>query len=203
MKRWFAVGAALLVAAGSFKAVAGEWKKFSPPDGKFSVLLPDDPIQDKKTQQTAVGPAETTTYACQIQRGEDSSVFAVAVSEYPPSTAGIKEIHQEGVSEEHANVLVESAANGAIKNFKGGQLRGTAQVTVGSYTGKEITLESPDTVFVSRYFWVAPRLYMVQVVTTPEQKSALDSTITKFLNSFEVKEDQPKEEPPATVSPGQ
>jgi hypothetical protein len=200
MTRLYVVGAALLIAAGSFKAAAaGEWKKFSPPDGKFTVLLPGDPIEEKTTQNTAVGATQRTTYACQVENGEDSSVFAVSVSEYPPSTAGIKETHREGVSEEHANVLVESAANGAIKNFQG-QLRGTAQVTLGSYTGKEITLESPTTVFISRYFWVAPRLYMVQVVTTPEQKSALDSTIAKFFNSFEVKEDKPKDTPPANTS---
>ena len=40
--RWHVVGAAVLLAAGSFKAAAEEWKKFSPPDGKFTVLLPDN-----------------------------------------------------------------------------------------------------------------------------------------------------------------
>ncbi len=200
--RWHVIGAAVLLTVGSFKVAAEEWKKFSPPDGKFTVLLPDKPIEQKKTQDTAVGPTPMTTYACEVNPGDDSSIFAVTVSEYPPSTAGIGEIHQDGMSEEHANVLVESAANGAIKNFDG-QLRGTAQVTLGSYTGKEITLESPTTVFIARYFWIAPRLYVIQVVTTPDQKSVLDSTIAKFFNSFQVKETEPQDTPPTVVSPGQ
>lgn len=193
MRGWLIIGSLLLLVAGSFKAAAEDWKKFSPPDGKFSVLLPGEPIEQKSTQQTAVGPAEMTMYGYELRHGEDSSLFAVTVSDYPPSTAAIADAHQDGQSEEHANILVETAANGAIKKF-GGQLTGTAQVTVGSYTGKEITLESPTNVFVARYFWVPPRLYMIQVLTTPEQKAGLDSAIAKYLNSFEVKE---PESPPA------
>jgi hypothetical protein len=165
----------LLTSLTAFAADA--WKEFTAPDGSFSILMPGEPTESKLTQKTAVGSTQVTRYVIELQEGGQShTALGVSVSAYPVATVG----------DEHTQTLLDSARDGAVKIFAGGQLRGERDFELNGVKAKEIILERGETVARMRYFWVAPRLYQIQAITSPEMETKLAAELENFFTSFKL-----------------
>jgi hypothetical protein len=155
---------------------AEPWKEFTAKDNSFSILFPGEPAEKSAIQQTAVGPTKMTMYSVELKEGvEPHSALGVSISEYPVGAVG----------EEHTQTLLNSARDGAVKAFKG-QLRGERDLELGGLKGKEVILETQTSVARMRYFWVPPRLYQINVITTPEMENTLSNDFEKFFASFKL-----------------
>ena len=153
--------------APSNAADNGGWVKFTSPNGRFSVLMPEIPEEKTETTDSANGPYTTHLFVVR----DTTSVYLIGWVDYDPSF--------------NFNRQAELEAN--RDNFVKGisaTLLNTRPTMVDGYSGLEFTAETGDRVFKSRVFLVGRRPYQI-VIGSP--KGFDDAAITdRFFSSFKV-----------------
>ncbi|MBK1987830.1 hypothetical protein A0J48_009810 [Sphaerospermopsis aphanizomenoides BCCUSP55] len=152
------------------------WKKFSSPEGKFSILMPGTPTESKQKVNTKNGTVEVNLFT--IERQQDEVKYTVAYIDYP----------EDYIELLKRNNLVEQAIDAgkktALQNAKG-TLISEEKINLGDYLGKEVNYTKPgDKIIKQRIFLVEKRLYQVSAETTKQKQKYLTKSITGFCDSF-------------------
>lgn len=143
------------------------WAKFTSTDGRFSVLLPGKPEENKDTQNSPYGPYTVYLFTAK-GTGE---IFLVGWVDYDPK------FRFDNQKELEANR--DNFAKGV--NAK---VLETTPVKLGVNPGIEFTAESAEAFFRSRVYIVGRRPYQLIAVRA---KGGQDSpNVERFFSSFEV-----------------
>ena len=148
------------------------WKPFSSQEGRFKVLLPGTPTQEKKNTKTKYGTFPTTIFS--VVREEEAG-YLVSYLDFPQNinlTARNRD--------QYLSAIATGFAQGA-----GGRLVSQQNIRLGNLSGKEVRLQFEQGVIgKGRLFLANKRLYTVIVITDKEKN--LTKSIQGYLNSFQL-----------------
>jgi hypothetical protein len=156
--------AAFSLATGFSQAA---WMKFESTPGAFSVLLPAEPSEDKKTQDSPHGPYTTVLFMSKA----DPEVYLVGWVDYDPK------FNFDPVKELEAN------RDNLVKTVNG-KLLTSKNITMSGYQGLEFTGESARIAFKSQVFIVGKRPYLL-CYAYPLGKGSVPNA-AKFFSSFHL-----------------
>ena len=144
------------------------WVKFTSPNGRFSVLMPEIPPEKTETTDSANGPYTTHLFVVK----DTTSVYLIGWVDYDPSF--------------NFNKQSELAANrdNFVKGIKA-TLISTRPLTIDGYQALEFVAEVGDRVFKSRVYMVGRRPYQIVIGYAKDQEDPL--TTNRFFNSFKVR----------------
>ncbi|MGI8503506.1 MAG: hypothetical protein ACR2LR_20580 [Hassallia sp.] len=156
-------------------AQVSQWKLFTAPDGRFTVLMPGMPKRVTQTQKTFMGEINLEVFLGQPPKQEVA--YVVAFNDFPDSYG------QMTNSQEILNNAQEMALKTTQSNLIGARdIRST-----NGHPGKEIEyVNSGGKITRNRMYFAEGRLYQVMVITTKKQQKYLAKSITGYLNSFNV-----------------
>ena len=156
-----AVAVGLVLAAGCGPKM--DWKEFTGPDGKFTVLMPGTP---KEQSQPAPVPG-LTVKMYMVDLG--SSAFAVSTTDLPPGTP----------------FDYTAGVQGAIQGYQG-KLLSSTDVTIGGSKGKafEAEIAKPKGYVSGQMVVVNNRLYQLIAIGSNARTSNPD--VQKFFDSFKL-----------------
>ena len=169
-KKFPAVLSLLLFAAVSASAQqpAG-WVKFSPAGSPFTILMPSEPKEDKKTTESPSGPYTTYLYSSITPERE---IYLVGWVDYDPR-------FNFGVQAE-----LEANRDNFVKNLKA-TLLSTTPIKLGTHPGIEFKAEVPGRAdIVSRVYIVGRRPFQL-IMVTPAGRDASANRV-RFFSSFRL-----------------
>jgi hypothetical protein len=143
------------------------WVKFTSPEGRFSVFMPEIPQDKTETVDSAHGPYTTHLFIVR----DTTSVYLIGWVDYDPSFAFNRQAE------------LEANRDNFVKGINA-RLVTTRPTVIDGYSAIEFTAETADKVFKSRVFLVGRRPYQI-VIGSPK---TLDDTATtqRFFSSFKV-----------------
>ena len=145
----------------------GGWIKFSSPEGRFSVLIPETPEDKAETQNSSHGPYTTHLFIVR----DSASVYLIGWVDYDPSFNFNRQAE------------LEANRDNFVKGIEA-TLVSTRPTVIDGYSGIEFTAETADRVFKSRVFLVGRRPYQIVIGSA---KGFDDTASTaRFFNSFKV-----------------
>jgi hypothetical protein len=150
-----------------------EWMPFTSSAGKFRVLFPGEPTEQKESVKTPAGVVEVTTFFVEQQLEQVN--YVVTYARFP--AAAVK-------AGSEAKRL-DNARDGAVARMKG-KLKSEKRIALQKqYPGRELLIETPDKRRVrGRIYAVGDRLYQVLVLGPA---AVVDSKETsRFLDSFQL-----------------
>lgn len=160
--------AALLALTGSVTAqdTPAEFKSEA---GKFSILFPEKPAEQKRTADTPGGLIETHRYVA----AKDGVQYLVSHVDYPAAT----------VKEAGADAILEATRDSLTETVKG-KLLSDKKATLDGNPGREFVIDNEKQHYRVRQFLVTNRLYQV-VNAGPKEKIATEP-VEKFQASFKL-----------------
>ena len=169
-KKILAVLSLVLLAALNAAAQApAPWVKFSPPGSPFTVLMPAQPQESKKTSDSPNGPYTTYLYS---SRSPEREIYLVGWVDYDPKF----------------NFGVQAELNANRDNFVKsvqGKLLSTTPIKLGAHPGIEFKAEVTGKVdIVSRVYIVGRRPYQL-IAVTPAGRDA-SANLQRFFSSFQL-----------------
>jgi hypothetical protein len=151
------------------------WKVFTPPDGRFSVLMPGQPRVTSQTQRTFMGEINLQMFLAQPPRQEVA--YVVAFNDFPDSY---------GQMANPEEVLL-NAQNMALKTTRSNLISQKSIRSSNGHPGREIEyVNAGGKITRNRLYFAEGRLYQVMVITTKRQQKFLTKSIAGYLNSFNV-----------------
>ncbi|MTJ55465.1 hypothetical protein FJR38_23690 [Anabaena sp. UHCC 0253] len=154
------------------------WKLFYAPDSSFRILMPGNPKVEKQTVKTKSGNIELNMFT--VERKQEDVKYVVGYVDY--SSEYIELLNRNNLVEK----ALENGRDSVVKKAKG-ILISEQKITLGNYSGKEISYSKPgDKIVKQRIYLVDKRLYQVSVETTKRRQKYLTKSIEGFLNSFNV-----------------
>jgi hypothetical protein len=149
-----------------------EWKEFASKEGRFKVLMPGTPDQDKAETDSDFGKG--VLHMSVVRAGK--TTYGANYCDFPAEIkkAPLKQVY-------------DSSRDGAVANLEG-KLASEKDVKLGEYPGREIQIDVAEgkRLFRVRVYLVDQRLYQVVVFGTRE--AAVSKEADKFLDSFELAE---------------
>lgn len=143
---------------------------FSPPDGSFTVLLPDQPKLTTQTYKTAVGDAPASLWTYEVSN--DLAFFVVQAS-YPKGSL-------TGAS---PSAVFDAALNGMVSTTTGAKIVTQGATTLGGHPGRTFVVDTPDATVKGALYIVNDDLYMIYAGYTSAITDMTDADA--FLASFE------------------
>ena len=146
----------------------GGWVRFTSETGRFSVLMPEIPVEKPgTTTQGEHGPY--TTHLLVVR--DATSVYLIGWVDYAP--------------EFNFNRQAELEANrdNFIKGIKG-KLLTTRPTTIDGYSAIEFVAETADRTFKSRVYMVGRRPYQIVIGSPKGQDDSVN--LNRFFNSFKI-----------------
>jgi hypothetical protein len=157
------------------QAVEPQWKLFTAPDGRFTVLMPGMPKQDTQTQKTYMGEINLEIFLAQPPKQEVA--YLVVYSDFP---------HSYGQMSNPQEIL-NNVRDMALKTTQSNLISQRNIRSSNGHPGKEIAyVNSGGKITRNRIYVAEGRLYQVMAITTKKQQKTLAKTITGYLNSFHV-----------------
>ncbi|MCI0459781.1 MAG: hypothetical protein L0Z62_22755 [Gemmataceae bacterium] len=148
-----------------------EWKPFAPPSGRFTVLMPGSPIEQKEKAKTSTGEVEVTLFVLEL-KGEGT--FAVGYSELPPAAA------RSGLEQRR----LDNARDGVIATSKG-RLLSERPLPLKKFPGRELQIQAQDETRIrTRLYAVRNRLYQLMAVGPAAWTESREAI--RFLESFRL-----------------
>jgi hypothetical protein len=152
-----------------------QWKLFTAPDGRFSVLMPGMPKRVTQTQKTFMGEINLEVFLGQPPKQEVA--YVVAFNDFP---------HSYGQMSNPQEIL-NNAQEMALKTTQSNLIGARDIRSSNGHPGKEIEyINSGGKITRNRMYLAEGRLYQVMVITTKKQQKYLAKSITGYLNSFNV-----------------
>lgn len=159
----------LLAALAASAQTPADWVKFSPAGSHFTILMPSEPKENKKTEESTSGPYTTTLYTAITPERE---IYLVGWVDYDPK-------FKFGVQAE-----LEANRDNFVKSVKA-TLLSTTPIKLGTHPGIEFKAEIPGRAdIVSRVYVVGRRPYQL-ITVTPLGRDASASR-TRFFSSFQL-----------------
>lgn len=140
------------------------WTKFSSPWGRFSVLVPERPLQDDQSKDTRVGKVVMHFFTTRSQGG----VFIVAYADY-----AISEAKQE----------LDANRDSFLKGMKA-TLISESDIKLQENPGRDIKAVRDELSIRSRIYLVGKRYYQLVSITPATLSGNVEAD--KFLTSFEL-----------------
>jgi hypothetical protein len=152
---------------------SAEWVKFSPPEGRFTILLPELP--QSVAQKGAEANGQEIPEHVYFALGKDikDSIFMVMYAEgsAPP------------VDQQQA---LDNAIDGMLKEGQGTLLH-KENISLDSYLGREIEFSDDSNITQARVYGVERRLYMLLYIRPKGSDAVLASKdAAKFFSSFKL-----------------
>ncbi|MEH2390295.1 MAG: hypothetical protein V7K21_01020 [Nostoc sp.] len=183
----FVCGGSILVEARQLKSLAGvvkptvsqptqlQWKLFTAPDGRFSILMPGSPNRNTQSQKTYMGEINLEIFVAQPPKQQVA--YIVTYNDFPYSYGQMAD----------PQALLNNARDMALKTTKSNLISQRNIRSSNNHPGKEIEyINSGGKITKSRMYVAEGRLYQVMAITTKKQQKTLAKTITGYLNSFHV-----------------
>ena len=155
------------------------WIEYKPSGGRFSVSLPAIPEERVQMVDTALGPLEMHSALLIIMRRHDFIVCGVMYNDLPRQ-----------ITEPSAIAgVINGARDQVLSANSQRKLISEKELTLGSYKGRELTIEQPDLLIIARIFVVKERVFEL-ITTTPrpqetnEGNEFADTVRQKFWLSF-------------------
>jgi hypothetical protein len=147
------------------------WREVRPPDGRFSVLMPGVPRQQKSPQ--ALRPGDVPMIIDTYELVWRNMTFSLHHFELPPN--------------EDADAFVRDYGQGIARQFPGSILRPEQPVWQGGRNGKEYVLILPNNrgTLVRRLFLVGRHVYLLSVSGANVSPTSPD--VTRFFNSLSMR----------------
>lgn len=148
-------------------AVESGWVQFNSTEGRFSVLMPEIPVDQTETKDSAHGPYTTHLFIVK----DTTSVYLIGWVDYDPRFNFDRQAELEANRDNFVNGLKA-------------KLLSTRRTFIDGYSAVEFTAETADRIFKSRVYMVGRRPYQI-VIGSPK---ALDDSanVNRFFNSFKV-----------------
>ena len=169
--RWIIVFVTFTISVGSaWPDDKPEWKEFTSKEGRFKVLMPGAPMQDKAETESDFGKG--VLHMNTVQTGK--TMYGAHYCDFP---AAIKKVPLKQV--------YDSSRDGAAANLEA-KLVSEKDVKLGEHPGRETQIEvaGGKRLFRTRVYLVDQRLYQVVVFGTKE--AATSKEADKFLESFKL-----------------
>jgi hypothetical protein len=161
--------------AQTVNSQVSQWKLFTAPDGRFTVLMPGMPKRVTQTQKTFMGEINLEVFLGQPPKQEVA--YVVAFNDFP---------HSYGQMSNPQEIL-NNAQEMALKTTQSNLIGARDIRSSNGHPGKEIEyVNSGGKITRNRMYFAEGRLYQVMVITTKKQQKYLAKSITGYLNSFNV-----------------
>jgi hypothetical protein len=161
--------------AQTSESQVSQWKLFTAPDGRFTVLMPGMPKRVTQTQKTFMGEINLEVFLGQPPKQEVA--YVVAFNDFP---------HSYGQMTNPQEIL-NNAQEMALKTTQSNLIAARDIRSSNGHPGKEIEyVNSGGKITRNRMYFAEGRLYQVMVITTKKQQKYLAKSITGYLNSFNV-----------------
>ncbi|HEY8224803.1 MAG TPA: hypothetical protein VIG25_05955 [Pyrinomonadaceae bacterium] len=145
----------------------GGWVRFTSPEGRFTVLMPETPTDKQSVEQSEHGPFTTHLFIVR----DTQSVYLIGWVDYDPNF--------------NFNRSLELEAN--RDNFVKGvsaTLLTTKTLEIDGYPALEFTCETPDRIFKSRVYMVGRRPYQIVIGSPKGQDDSI--SLNRFFGSFKI-----------------
>lgn len=164
-KRFLALSLIICVTSAVHASLqATEWGKFSAPEGRFTVLLPDKPVRDDQSKVTPVGKVLMHFFTARSETG----VFIVAYTDY-----AIGDAKRE----------LDANRDSFLKGMKA-TLVSESDIKLQGNPGREIKATRDELNIRSRIYLVGKRYYQAVAITPATLPGNVEAD--KFLTSFEL-----------------
>ncbi|WP_373528742.1 hypothetical protein [Nostoc sp.] len=155
--------------------VQPRWKLFTPPDKRFTILMPGSPNRATQYQKTYMGEITLKIFVAQPPKQEVA--YIVTYNDFPYSYGEMAD----------PQAVLNNAQDMALKTTKSNLISQRNIRSSNNHPGKEIEyINSGGKITRSRMYVAEGRLYQVTAITTKKQQKTLAKTITGYLNSFHV-----------------
>ncbi|WP_445636283.1 DUF1795 domain-containing protein [Nostoc sp. DSM 114161] len=155
--------------------VQPKWKLFTPPDGRFSILMPGRPNRETQFQKTYMGEINLEIFVAQPPKQEVA--YIVTYNDFPYSYGQMSD----------PQAVLNDARDMALKTTQSNLISQRNIRSSNNHPGKEIEyINSGGKITKSRMYVAEGRLYQVMAITTKKQQKTLAKTITGYLNSFQI-----------------
>lgn len=150
------------------KPASNEYKSVG---GRFSILFPKDPKEEKQTTDTDVGSIDSYSFTVE----DKSIVYMVTYNDYPA----------DAMISADVDTVLDGARDGAL-NSTNSKLISETKIQIDGYSGREIKAQTSkdNMIIVSRIYLVKNRLYQILALATHENCD--NSSYIKFFNSFKL-----------------
>jgi hypothetical protein len=163
--RFFIIALLICAACASqASAQAPPWTKYSSPEGRFTVLMPADPMREEQSKETRGEKVVMRFFTA----GSEKGIFIVAYADYRMS----------GVKQE-----LDANRDSFLRGMKA-TLLSESDIKLRENPGREIRAERDRLSIRSRIFLVGQRYYQVVAITPATLPGNLEAD--RFLNSFEL-----------------
>lgn len=153
---------------------AKDWVQYNSEEGRYSVLLPTQPVLNSQDATTSTGQKATQHYASST---DESTAYLVGYFDKAGATFSF-----------------DRARDGMVAKIRG-TLLAEKVISLSGYAGREVKVaakgsDGGDYIAVARYYEVKERIYVVEVVFPKENESAAAGKSAKFFDSFAVAKPQ-------------
>ncbi|GAX38564.1 hypothetical protein [Nodularia sp. NIES-3585] len=155
--------------------VQPQWKVFTAPDRRFSVLMPGKPDRNTEIQKTYMGEINLEIFVAEPPKQEVA--YLVVYNDFPYSYAQMTS----------PQTILNNARDMALKTTKSNLISQRNIRSSNGHPGKEIEyVNAGGKITRSRMYVAEGRLYQVMAITSKKQQPTLARTITGYLNSFHL-----------------
>jgi len=155
--------------------VQPQWKLFTAPDGRFTILMPGMPQRETQTQKTYMGEINLEIFVAQPPKQQVA--YLVTYNDFPYSYGQMSNPQE----------ILNKAQYMALKTTKSNLVSQRNIRSSNGHPGKEIEyVNSGGKITKNRMYVAEGRLYQVMAITSRKQHKTLARTITGYLNSFNV-----------------
>lgn len=152
-----------------------QWKLFTSPDGRFTVLMPGTPRRESQTQKTYMGEIDFEIFSAQPPKQEVA--YLVVYNDFP---------HSYGQMTNPQEIL-NNVQEMALKTTKSNLISHRNIRSSNGHPGREFAyINAGGKITRTRVYIAEGRLYQVMAITSRKQQQNLAKTITGYLNSFQI-----------------
>jgi hypothetical protein len=157
-------------------AVAGDWQKFSAPDGSFTILAPGEPELQDDEAVSETGKPPTTIHFVTMHSPTSTFFCNYWDLSYTPA------------DETDAQMAMAGSRDGLIHSFDGKLLSSQASTSTGRYAQSFKSTTTDNGIMEGKFFIIGRRLYMLAVARPAEDD---DEETQKFFGSFKLSSENP------------
>ncbi|MEA5516247.1 hypothetical protein [Nodularia sp. UHCC 0506] len=155
--------------------VQPQWKIFTAPDKRFSVLMPGKPERNIETQKTYMGEINLEIFV--VEPPQQEVAYLVVYNDFPYNYGQMATPQK----------ILNNARDMALKTTQSNLISQRNIRSSNGHPGKEIEyVNAGGKITRNRMFVADGRLYQVMAIASKKQHPTLARTITGYLNSFHL-----------------
>jgi hypothetical protein len=157
------------------QVVKSQWRTFTSPDGRFTVLMPGIPRRKTQIQKTYMGKIKLEIFLAQPLKQEVA--YLVTYNEFPYSYVQMNSPEQIMDEAQYVELTATKSRLLNRRNIRSSNFQPGREIEYVNVIGK---------ITKTRMFVAHGRLYKVMAIVSKKQHDTLNKTITGYLNSFQL-----------------